>query len=111
MGGDDWDSCCGVESGDGGVTGCGGVFVCAGEGEEGWWWQVGRGSDEWVGVNDWYSVEVVVIVCVYLYVLVVVGVDDGIDICCGSGDDSGHINYNHIKHCKGMTHCAPLFLS
>ena len=54
---------------------------------------------------------VVVIVCVYLYVLVVVGVDDGIDICCGSGDDSSHINCNHIKHCKGMTHCAPLFLS
>ena len=53
---------------------------------------------------------VVVIVCVYLYVLVVVSVV-GIDICCGSGDDSSHINCNHIKHCKGMTHCAPLFLS
>ena len=63
----------------------------------------------WVGGDDWDSG------CgggdsgLCFYVLVVVGVD-GIDICCGSGDDSSHINYNHIKHCKCMTHCAPLFI-
>ena len=75
----------------------------------------GVGKLEEVVISGWVVmietvVVVVVIVGVCFYVLVVVGVD-GIDICCGSGDDSSHINYNHIKHCKGMTHCAPLFVS
>ena len=83
--------------------------------------KVGDGGLEEVVISGWMVmsgwvvmietvVVVVVIVGVCFYVLVVVGVD-GIDICCGSGDDSSHINYNYIKHCKSMTHCAPLFVS